>query len=342
MGMVRLGNLSTDGTKMGANASRHKAMSYGHMAKKIEQLQAEIDALLARAEQVDAAQDAALGSRRGDELPAELQRRQDRLKKIQEAKERLEAEGRAQAKEKERRRDAERAERIAAGHKPRGPKPQPIDPTPEDRTQMNFTDPDAQLMKQSNKGLNYSYNAQATVDAANQIIVAAETTSAACDQEQAVPMARAALDNLKAAGIALPSGPDGTVLPIPNTADGGYFSAAAVEGLELLNIDPYIAPGRPKGGAKEPAAQTAAATAAALARAKMQEKLQTAAGKALYAARKQIVEPVFGMTKSVRGIHRFLVRGAEKVSGEWQLICLTHNLLKIWRYGKGVAAPSGG
>jgi transposase len=342
LGMVRLGNLSTDGTKMGANASRHEAMSYGRMTEKIEQLQAEVDALLAQAERVDAEQDAASGSRRGDELPAELKRREDRLKKIREAKARLEDEARAKAEEKGRRRDAERAERIAAGHRPRGPKPKPIDPTPEDRAQMNFTDPDAKLMKRSNKGIDFLYNAQAVVDAANQIIVAAETTSAACDQGQAVPMARAALDNLEAAGIARPVGPDGAVSPIPNTADGGYFSAAAVAGLEQLEIDPYIATGRQKSGAAEPAPKTAAATAAADAKAKMKEKLGTAAGRALYAARKQIVEPVFGMTKSVRGIRGFLVRGAAKVSGEWQLICLTHNLLKIWRYGQAVAAPSGG
>src|SRR5262249_2525274 len=162
--------------------------------------------------------------------------------------------------------------------------------------------------------------AQAVVDGANQIIVAAETTSAACDQGQAVPMAQAALDNLKAAGIELPVGPDGAVLPIPNTADGGYFSAAAVTGLGKLGMDPYIATGREKErGAKGPAAKTESPTAAADAKAKMKEKLGTAAGKALYAARKQIVEPVFGMTKSVRGIRRFLVRGTKKVSGEWQL-----------------------
>jgi hypothetical protein len=197
-------------------------------------------------------------------------------------------------------------------------------------------------MKQPNKGIDFSYNAQAVVDAESQRILAGETTSAACDQEQAVPMVRAALENLKAAGIERPVGPDGTELAIPNTADGGYFSAAAVEGLEDLNIDPYIAPGRPKGRtAKEPTAQTTTATAAASARAKMKEKLATETGKVLYAARKQIVEPVFGMIKSVRGICGFLVRGAKKVSGEWQLICLTHNLLKIWRRGQSVAVPPG-
>ena len=206
MGMVKLGNLSTDGTKMGANASRHKAMSYGYMNKEIERLKAEIEQLLKQAEQLDAEQDAALGSRRGDELPDELKRREDRLAKIREAKARLEAEARAKAEEEQRRRDEEQAKREAEGRKRRGKEPAPIDPTPADKAQTNFTDPEAKIMKQSNKGFDYSYNAQAVVDGADQIIVAAEATNAANDKEQAVPMAQAALDNLKAAGIERPTG----------------------------------------------------------------------------------------------------------------------------------------
>ena len=193
MGMVKLGNLSTDGTKMGANASRHKAMSYGYMNKEIERLEGEIEQLLQQAEQLDAEQDAALGSRRGDELPAELKRREDRLAKIREAKARLEAEARAKAEEEQRRRDEEQANREAEGRKRRGKEPAPIDPTPADKAQTNFTDAESKVMKQSNKGFDYSYNAQAVVDSADQIIVAAEATNAANDKEQAVPMAQAAL-----------------------------------------------------------------------------------------------------------------------------------------------------
>ena len=193
MGMVKLGNLSTDGTKMGANASRHKAMSYGYMSKEISRLEAEIDQLLKQAEQIDAEQDAALGSRRGDELPEELKRRQDRLVKIQEAKARLEAEARTKAEEEQRQRDEAQAKREAEGRRRRGKEPAPIDPTPKDKAQTNFTDPAAKIMKQSNKGFDYSYNAQAVVDGAEQIIVAAEVTIAANDKEQAVPMAQAAL-----------------------------------------------------------------------------------------------------------------------------------------------------
>src|SRR6266404_3273638 len=141
MGMVKLGNLSTDGTKMGANASRHKAMSYGYMNKQIERLKAEIEQLLQQAEQIDAEQDAALGSRRGDELPDELKRREDRLAKIQEAKARLEAEARAKAEEEQRQRDEAQAKREAEGRRRRGKVPAPIDPTPKDKAQTNFTDP---------------------------------------------------------------------------------------------------------------------------------------------------------------------------------------------------------
>jgi transposase len=182
MGMVKLGNLSTDGMKMGANASRHKAMSYGYMNKQIERLEAEIEQLLKQAEQVDAEQDAALGSRRGDELPDELKRREERLAKIQEAKARLEAEARAKAEEEQRCRDEEQAQRQAEGLQRRGKEPAPIGPTPKDKAQTHFTDPEAKIMKQSNKGFDYSCNAQAVVDGADQIIVAAEVTIAAADR----------------------------------------------------------------------------------------------------------------------------------------------------------------
>jgi transposase len=331
MGLVKLGNLSTDGTKMGANASRHKAMSYGYMNKDIERLEAEIEQLLQQAEHVDAEQDAALGSRRGDELPDELKRREDRLAKIQEAKTRLEAEARVKAEEEQRQRDEEQAKRKAEGRQRRGKEPAPIDPTPEEKAQTNFTDPEAKIMKQSNKGFDYSFNAQAVVDGANQIIVAAEVTRAANDKQQAVPMARAALDNLSAAGIEQPKATDGTPMPIPNTADTGYFSEQAVLELEKMGVDPHIAVGRQKHHEAEVSPVGGASSAKASAKEKMQQKLRSAAGKLLYAARKHIVEPVFGQIKSARGIRKFLLRGLEKVLAEWQLICLTHNLLKIWR-----------
>ena len=331
MGMVKLGNLSTDGTKMGANASRHKAMSYGYMDKEIERLQAQIKQLLQQAEQMDAEQDAALGSRRGDELPDELKRREERLAKIEEAKARLETEAAAKADEEQRRRDDDQAQREAEGHKRRGKEPAPVDPTPEDKAQTNFTDPEAKIMKQSNKGFDYSFNAQAVVDAEMQIIVAAELTTQANDKQQAVPMAQVAVENLKAAEIERPKDANGVAKPIPNTADSGYFSEEAVAGLEKMGLDPHLATGRQKHHETPAAPAAAEPTAEASVKEKMQHKLRTAAGKALYAARKHIIEPVFGQIKGVRGIRKFLLRGLEKVSAEWQLICLTHNLLKIWR-----------
>lgn len=331
MGMVKLGNLSTDGTKMGANASRHKAMSYGYMSKEIARLQAEIKKLLEQAEQMDAEEDAVHGSRRGDELPDELKRREDRLTKIAAAKARLEAEAAARAAEEQRQRDAAQAEREAEGRKRRGKEPAPVDPTPADKAQTNFTDPEAKIMKQSNKGFDYSFNAQAVVDGEAQIIVAAEVTTQANDKQQAAPMAQAALDNLDAAGIDKPKDANGEAKPIPNTADSGYFSEQAVADLEKMGVDPHIATGRQKHHETPPAPQSTGPSAPASAKEKMQHKLRSAAGKALYAARKHIIEPVFGQIKGVRGIRKFLLRGLEKVAAEWNLICLTHNLLKIWR-----------
>lgn len=338
LGLVKLGNLSTDGTKMKANASRHKAMSYGHMQKSIARLKAEIEQLLKQAEQVDEEQDAALGSRRGDELPAELKRREDRLVKIHEAKARLEAAARAKADEEQRCRDEEQAQREAEGRKRRGKEPAPVDPTPEDKAQTNFTDPEAKIMKQSNKGFDYSYNAQAVVDAANQIIVAAAVTNAANDKQQGVPLAQATLDNLDAAGIERPKAADGTPVPIPNTLDNGYFSEEAVEELGKMRLDPHIATGRQKHNEAPVPFVVGMPPAEASIKEKMRHKLGTATGKALYAARKHIIEPVFGQIKSARGIRAFLQRGLEKVAAEWQLICLTHNLLKIWRCTARAAA----
>ena len=218
LGMVKLGNLSTDGTKIEANASRHKAMSYGYMGKELARLENEIEQLLAQADRVDTEQDAALGSRRGDELPEELKRREERLAKIRAAKERLEAEARVRAEEEQRERDAAEAERQAAGKKRRGKEPAPVDPTPGDKAQTNFTDPDAKIMKRSNKGFDFCYNAQALVDGENQIIVAAEMTAAANDKQQAVPLAQAAMANLTAAGIQRPLDDHGQPKPSASTS----------------------------------------------------------------------------------------------------------------------------
>jgi transposase len=330
LGMVKLGNLSTDGTKIEANASRHKAMSYGYMVKELARLEQEIEQLLAQAERVDAEQDAALGSRRGDALPEELKRREQRVAKIRKAKQRLEAEAQARAAEEQRQRDVAEAQRQAAGERRRGKEPAPVDPTPADKAQTNFTDPEAKCMKTSNKGFDYCYNGQAVVDREHQIIVAAEITAAANDKQQAVPMAQAAVSNLDAAGIERPRDEQGQPLPIPNTGDSGYYSEANVEGVTAAGLDPYFAVGRQKHHASEvpiPANGSDGSPKDAMAK-----KLRTPTGRALYAARKHIVEPVFGQIKHLRGFRKFLLRGKERVCAEWQLVCLTHNLLKIWRH----------
>lgn len=334
VGMVKLGNFSTDGTKVEANASRHKAMSYGYMTKELARLEDEIAQLLDQAERVDAEQDATLGSRRGDELPDELKRREDRLAKIREAKERLEAEARERAAEEQRQRDAAEAERQAAGQKRRGKEPAAVDPTPKDKAQTNFTDPEAKVMKTSNKGFDYCYNGQAVVDGEHQIIVAAEVTAAANDKQQAVPLAQAAVANLAAAGIERPLDDEGQPQPIPNTADAGYYSEENVRGVAAVGLDPYFAVGRQKHNT--PATDGAAANADKAPKAAMAKKVRTPTGRALYAARKHIVEPVFGQIKQARGFRKFLLRGLELVSAEWQLVCLTHNLLKIWRHVSSV------
>jgi transposase len=344
LGMVQLGNLSTDGTKIEANASRHKAMSYGYMTKDLERLQAEIDQLLENANCTDAEQDAALGSRRGDELPEELKRRTDRIAKIQAAKARLVAEAKARADAEQRERDAAATQREAEGKSRRGKPPAPIDPTPDAKAQTNFTDPDAKIMKRSNKGFDYCYNAQAVVDSQHQIIVAAEATAAANDKQQAVPMAQATLQNLAAAGIELPHDEQGRPRPIPNTADSGYFSEANVGDVTAMGLDPYYAVGRQKHHTPDETlfptngtttqSVTTEVTPEEIVNPKetMARKLRTELGRTLYAARKHIVEPVFGQIKRVRGFRKFSQRGLKQINAEWQLICATHNLLKIWRF----------
>lgn len=301
-------------------------------------MQAEVKKLLEEAEQVAAEQDALLGSRRGDELPQELKRREVRLAKIQQAKARLEGEAAAAAAAEQQRRDTAEAARAAAGQKRRGKEPAPVDATPADKAQTSFTDPESKIMKQSNKGFDQSYFAQAVVDGKAQIIVSAEVTAQANDKQQAEPMAQAALANL-AAGIALPVDAAGQAVPIPNTLDSGYYSEQAVTGLEQLGRDPHVATGRQKH--HETPAEANAASGAETVKEKMQAKLRSESGKALYAARKHIVEPVFGQIKGARGIRKFLLRGLEKVRAEWQLICLTHNLLKVWRFQKGMGKGAG-
>ena len=330
-GLVRLGNLAFDGSKILGQASRHKAMSYGHLKKEDARLRQEIAALLQQAQETDAQEDAALGSRRGDELPAELQRREQRLAVITAAKQRLEEQARAAADEERRRRAEAEAERQAQGRKRRGKAPGPVSDVPEDRAQTSFTDPELKMMKQSNQGWDYSGNAQIGVDATCQIIVACFVTAAANDQQQAAPLAQATCASLERAGVALPVDAAGRPRKIPATADSGYYSEAAAAELEAAGFDPYLATQRQKHHEVEAAAPPP--PAGATAKERMAAKVRTPEGRALYARRKVIVEPVFGQIKAARGFRRFSLRGLSKINGEWRLVCLTHNLLKVWRYG---------
>src|SRR5262247_812356 len=193
-GLVQLGNVATDGTKIQGNASRHKAMSYGYMKKEVERLREDIEALVTQAYQQDEADDAALGSRRGDELPAELARREDRLARIEAAMRRLEAEAKAEAEAERQRRAEAEAERQRTGTKRRGKAPKEVDETPGDNTQMSFTDPELGIMQTPNKGWDYCGNAHARVDGAYQIMVACDVTDATHDKQQAAPMAQVILE----------------------------------------------------------------------------------------------------------------------------------------------------
>jgi Transposase DDE domain len=304
-GALKLGRVALDGTKLKANASKHKAMSYGRMKEREQQLRAEVRELLAQAEATDAAEDAHYGvARRGDELPAELQRRETRLKKIREAKRALEERARQSAEK--------------AG-KPRAEVQQA---KPADKEQYNFTDPESRLMKGSD-GLVQGYNAQAAVEPRLQLIVGQSVTPAANDKEQIEPMVQV----IEQQGGQRPAG----IL-----ADSGYCSEKNLEYLAATgqsghSIDAYIATGKQKHDEYRQPCPRGPLPRNATQVERMKRKLQTRAGRAIYAARKTIVEPVFGQIKQARGFRQFLLRGLAKVQGEWALVCLTHNILKLHR-----------
>jgi transposase len=231
-GLVQLGNVSTDGTKIQGNASRHKAMSYGYMKQEVERIREDIEALVTHAYQQDEADEAALGSRRGDELPAELARREARLAKIEAAMRRLEAEAKAEADAERQRRCEADAERQRSGKQRRGKAPKEVAETPADKAQMSFTDPELHIMQTNNKGWDYCGNAQASVDGAYQIIVACDVTDATNDKQQAAPMGQAILETLEPAAIEPHRNDAGEVQAIPATLDSGYYSEAATQALE--------------------------------------------------------------------------------------------------------------
>jgi hypothetical protein len=325
--LVGLGSLALDGTKLRASASRRKAMSYARMVKKEQQLEGEVaelrrnvDRLLGEADRVDAEEDKRFGpDTRGDELPAELQRREQRLSVIREAKQALEAE----AFERETRR---RSELDAQGKKPRRP-PGGRDPfKPKPTAQRNFTDPESKIMKTSDGSFHQCFNGQAVVDSETQVIVAADVSDQAPDAAQLAPALDQLDENLDQVGAELP---DGAVL----TADGGYFSEQNVKTTIAHGLDPYIATGRFKHSEPPRPSPRGPVPRNATPKQLMARKTRTVKGQAIYARRKAIVEPVFGQMDTVQNARRLLLRGKQAAREQWRFHCAIHNLLKLHRNG---------
>ena len=321
-GLLKVGRLALDGSKVKANASRHKAMSYDRMTTEEARLQSEIAELLKQAQAADASDDETHGKdRRGDELPDELARRESRLKKIQEAKAALEE----QAREKAR---AHAQELEAQGKTPRQ---DPEEAVPVPKAQRNFTDPESKIMKVSNKGFDQCGNAQAVVNE-SQVIVAADVTDQANDVRQVEPMVETALANLESAGV------EDSVDVF--TADAGYFSEDNMNYLdehERIGAS-YIATGRLKHHESVPDAPKGRPPQDQTPKQKMARRLRTKKGKAEYARRKALAEPPFGQIKHCQGFRQFSMRGLKQMQGEWSLVCLTHNLLKLFRSEAGAVS----
>ncbi len=296
-GAVQVGRVALDGTKIKANASKHKAMSSGRMGENLQQLRQEVRDLLTQAETTDAQEDADYGSdRRGDELPAELQRRESRVKRIREAKRALEARARDEAKAKGTVVDSAK---------------------PDDKAQYNFTDAESRIMKGPD-GFVQAYNAQLAVDATSQLIVGQAVTQETNDKHQLPPM------------IATVERQAGET-PVAIVADSGYCSDESLAHLATTTIDGYVATKKIKHGERPGPCPRGPVPKGATRVEQMARKLQTKAGAAIYATRKGIVEPVIGQIKHARGFRQFLLRGVNKVRGEWALVCTTHNVLKLYR-----------
>lgn len=314
-GLVKLGHVALDGTKIRANASKHKAMSYERMKKREAELKAEVDRWLEAAEAADRDEDRLYGDRRGEEMPGWVADRHKRLEKIRQAKAELEAEARAAAEaEKKARAEAEHRRKVE-GRKKTGKPAAPPKAEPDGKAQRNFTDPESRILK-TKDGYIQGYNAQAAVDGEAQIIVAQTLTNNSSDQGQLVPL----LDRIRA---------NLGRNPTEASADAGYCSDANLRTVERRRIEGYIATGRQKHGTKTATAKKASNPSSPIAR--MSTKLKRAGHRSRYRLRKQIVEPVFGQIKQARGFRQFLLRGIDKVTAEWALICTAHNLAKLAR-----------
>ena len=318
-GLVKLGAVALDGTKVKANASKHKAMSYERMKQDDKRLREKVAELLRKAEQVDADEDATYGKdSRGDELPEDLRHAKGRRERIRQLMKELEQETKQQQEEQKAAKDKDDPPPSVTGNDlPSHKIPTTPDGNPIPKAQRNFTDPDSRIMK-GGDGFIQGYNCQAMVDAAHQIIVAEAVTNQPPDVEHLVPMIARTVENCGEKPAAL-------------IADAGYFSEANACEAMKWGIEPYIATGRRRHD-EMVIAPRGRAPAGLTVKEAMARKLATKSGAAVYARRKVIVEPVFGQIKEARGFRRFLLRGLAKVRGEWSLIALTHNLLKLHAY----------
>jgi len=321
-GLVKLGHVALDGTKIKANASKHKAMSYERMEKRAAELEAEVAKWLSSAEAADAEENKLHGrDRTGEEMPEWVVDKKRRAETIRKAKTELEAEAKAAAEAKLKAEAEAEAKRAAEGRRKPGPKAAPPSTEPEAKAQKNFTDADSRIMKNKD-GFVQAYNAQAAVDAEAQIIVAQDVTQSAVDCAQLVPMTDAIETNLGRK-------------PEQLSADAGYCSEANLEALEDRSIDSYVATGRARdaviGTAKgNPAATPAPEPARTPTRVEvMRAKIKAGGHTSPYRLRKQLPEPVFGQIKQARGFRQFLLRGIDKVRAEWAIVCTVHNLLKL-------------
>lgn len=316
-GLVELGTVALDGSKIRANASKHKAMSYGRMQEKEIDYEKQIKKLLATARDIDEDEDARLG-RKGafNDLPDELEFAENRLKRIREAKAALEAEAKEAAKRKREEKGEDEDPPAQGGAKPEDAKKD----LPDAKAQRNFTDPDSRIMiAGATKSFEQCYNAEVVVDGTAQVIVACDVTQSAADSRQLQPM----WDTLMRS--------TGNRKPKRFLADAGFASKENLEFLAGKSVDTYIALGKMKHADQQPATPRGRIPKDLGILDRMRRKLRTKAGKAIYAARKAIVEPVFGQIKAAQGFRQFLLRGFEKVRAEFQWVCTTHNLLKLFR-----------
>jgi transposase len=331
-GLVKLGHVAIDGTKMAGNASKHKAMSYKHMSESEKKLQEQVDELLQRAAAVDADEDEQYGEgNNGEDIPAELGRRENRLKKIRAAKAELEAEAKQDAEDKktdaeakiaDRREQEARTGKKTAGRPTQVPDPEKAEPDP--KAQRSFTDPESRIMPSgSQKGaFLQGYNAQAAVDSRAQVIVAVDVIQQTTDNHQLEPMLEQVEQNMGAKPQAV-------------SADTGFWNPEQVQKIQAQGIDLHVATSKRKHGETGQSANRPIDPGEELSlRQQMKQKLDTNAGRDLYRMRKAIVEPVFGQIKEWRGFRHFSFRGLQKVRAEWKLVCLTHNLLKLFRSGR--------